>query len=59
MRRNIRRAGPALPMNTSLKVLILLFVLILGGGAVFLLMWDMPPPAEKVEKVLSNDELLR
>lgn len=59
MRFNLRRAGPFPPMSALLKTLIVILILVLGGGILFLWTWDMPPPQENVEKVLSNDELLR
>ncbi len=46
-------------MGAIMKVLILTLVLILAGGAVFLMSWDMPPPSEKVEKVIPNERILR
>ncbi|MCZ6884753.1 MAG: hypothetical protein O7E53_00155 [Alphaproteobacteria bacterium] len=46
-------------MGAIMKVLILTLVLVLAGGAVFLLSWDMPPPSEKVEKVIPNERILR
>lgn len=46
-------------MSMIAKVLAVLILLIVGGGAVFLATWDMPPPSKKVEKVLPNDKLLR
>ncbi len=46
-------------MSKLAKFLIIVLLLILGGGAVFLATWDMPPPSQKIEKVLSNDKILR
>ncbi len=46
-------------MGAIIKVLILTLVLVLAGGAVFLMSWDMPPPSEKVEKVIPNERILR
>ena len=46
-------------MGALMKVLILTLVLVLAGGAVFLMSWDMPPPSEKVEKVIPNERILR
>ncbi len=41
--------------------LILLFLIVAGlmGGVGFLAMWDIPPPTEAVEKVISNDRFPR
>ena len=46
-------------MGAIMKVLILTLVLVLAGGAVFLMSWDMPPPSQKVEKVIPNERILR
>ncbi|MEE8083601.1 MAG: hypothetical protein V3T46_00105 [Alphaproteobacteria bacterium] len=46
-------------MSTISKVLTVVILLILGGGAVFLATWDMPPPSQKVEKVIPNEKILR
>jgi hypothetical protein len=37
------------------KILIVLVLVILVGGAVFLATWDMPAPTATVEKVIPND----
>ncbi len=39
--------------------LLFLVVLILAGGAVFLLTWDIPAPTASVEKVIPNDRFPR
>jgi hypothetical protein len=41
------------------RVLIVLLVLAVGGIAVFLASWDMPPPSAPVEKVIPNERVLR
>lgn len=46
-------------MRMSYKILILIIILVFGGGGVFLATWDMPPPSQKVEKVIPNDKVLR
>jgi hypothetical protein len=46
-------------MQTIYKVLIVLILLIFGGGGVFLATWDMPPPSQKVEKVIPNEKIFR
>ncbi len=38
-----------------LKIVIVLVLAVLVGGAVFLATWDMPPPTATVEKVIPND----
>lgn len=39
-------------------VLLLLLAGIVGGG-VYLATWDMPPPSERMEKVVPNDRFNR
>ena len=39
--------------------LFVLLLLILAGGAVFLLTWDIPAPTALVEKVIPNDRFPR
>jgi hypothetical protein len=46
-------------MRATYKILIVLILLIFGGGGVFLATWDMPPPSQKVEKVIPNEKILR
>lgn len=48
----------ALAMRFTLFVFFLL-ILILAGGAVFLLTWDIPAPTASVEKVIPNDRFPR
>jgi len=42
-------------MSRLTKVLLLLVTVALIGGGLFLMMWDIPAPAEKVTKTLNND----
>jgi hypothetical protein len=39
-------------------LLVLLLVLVLGGG-VFLVTWDIPPPTARVERTLPDDQFPR
>ena len=45
----------------SKKVWFFLFLILVltGGGAAFVMTWDMPPPTTQVEKVISNDRFPR
>ena len=45
-------------MKLTLIIFVLLVGLIVSGGA-FLLVWDIPPPTQKVEKVLPDDRFPR
>lgn len=42
-------------MSKLTQILLAAGVLVLLGGAVFLMTWDIPAPSEKVTKTLSND----
>ncbi len=44
--------------NVSRIVLLLLLALIVGG-AVFLVTWDIPPPVAKTEKVIPDERFPR
>lgn len=45
-------------MSKLLGLLLVLIAAIIVGGAIYLAVWDVPPPAHKVEKALA-DEVLR
>jgi len=45
-------------MKMTVIVLVLLAGLVVSGG-VFLLVWDIPPPTQNVEKVLADDRFPR
>jgi len=50
------------PRFGVMKVSIIFFVVVLlaiVGGLVFLSTWEIPPPAEQVEKVIPNEKLSR
>ena len=45
-----------------MKIAVTLFVVLLAtlvGGFAFLSSWDIPPPAEQVEKVIPHEKLSR
>jgi len=44
-------------MSRLLIVFLAFFVLLIGGGGLFLANWDIPAPKAKVEKTLPNDRL--
>tara|TARA_R110000787_G_scaffold16622_8_gene50417 strand:- start:28625 stop:28759 length:135 start_codon:yes stop_codon:yes gene_type:complete len=37
------------------KFILLLILAGIVGGGVYLATWDMPPPSERLEKVIPND----
>jgi hypothetical protein len=46
-------------MSTITRVLLVLLVVIVLGGTVFLVTWDIPPPTSRVERVLPDDQFPR
>jgi hypothetical protein len=46
-------------MSTINRFLLVLLLVLVLGGAVFLVTWDIPPPTARVEHVLPNDQFPR
>jgi hypothetical protein len=46
-------------MSTINRVLLVLLLVLVLGGAVFLVTWDIPPPTARVERVLPDDQFPR
>jgi hypothetical protein len=46
------------PMRRTIYILLAL-VVVIGAAGVFLSTWDIPPPTERVQKVISNDRFPR
>lgn len=46
-------------MFKLLRVLVLAALVLVTGGMVFLVTWDIPAPTVRVERVLSDDQLPR
>lgn len=44
-------------MKVLSRFLILLVLVLVAGGAVFLMTWDIPAPTREIEKPLPNDKL--
>ncbi|HIJ38061.1 MAG TPA: hypothetical protein HPP80_04115 [Rhodospirillaceae bacterium] len=42
-------------MSSIFRVLLVLLVLVVIGGAAALAMWDIPAPSAKIEKVITDD----
>ncbi len=42
-------------MSRLSRVLAILILVAVAGGAVFLMTWDIPPPTARIEKVIPND----
>ncbi|MCK0071193.1 MULTISPECIES: hypothetical protein [Kordiimonas] len=42
-------------MSRLTQILLVAGAVLLVGGAVFLMTWDIPAPSEKVTKTLNND----
>ena len=46
-------------MNLISRIVLVVFVLVIVGGAVFLASWDIPAPSAAVEKAIPNDRVFR
>lgn len=46
-------------MGRLAKFLLVAFVVLMAGGAVFLATWDIPAPSRQVEKVLDDSRFPR
>jgi hypothetical protein len=46
-------------MSTLNRFLLVLLTVLVLGGAVFLVTWDIPPPTSRVERVLPDDQFPR
>jgi hypothetical protein len=46
-------------MSTINRFLLVLLTVLVLGGAVFLVTWDIPPPTSRVERVLPDDQFPR
>lgn len=59
MSRSLTQIGPKGHQDSKMKlisrVLIVLVLMLIVGGAVALATWDMPPPTATREKVIPND----
>ncbi len=46
-------------MGSFSRILILLAVVLLLGGLIFVVTWDIPPPTRQVETVIPDERLPR
>lgn len=46
-------------MSKAPYIVLIIMLLAVVGGAIFLATWDIPPPSERVEKVLSDERFPR
>ena len=46
-------------MNLLMKLVLFLIIITVGGGGVFLAIWDIPAPSRTVEKVLDDSRFPR
>jgi hypothetical protein len=46
-------------MSTINRMLLVLLLVLVLGGAVFLVTWDIPPPTARVERVVPDDQFPR
>ena len=46
-------------MSTINRLLIVLLLVLVLGGTMFLMTWEIPPPTARVERVLPDDQFPR
>jgi hypothetical protein len=46
-------------MSTINRLFVVLLLMLVLGGAVFLVTWEIPPPTARVERVLPDDTFPR
>lgn len=46
-------------MSTINRLLIVLLLVLVLGGTMFLVTWEIPPPTSRVERVLPDDQFPR
>ena len=46
-------------MSTINRMLLVLLLVLVLGGTVFLVTWDIPPPTARIERVVPDDQLPR
>ena len=46
-------------MSTISRVLLVAVLVVVLGGTVFLVTWDIPPPTARIERVIPDDQLPR
>lgn len=46
-------------MSTISRFLIVLSLVVVLGGAVFLMTWEIPAPTSRIERVIPDDQLPR
>ena len=46
-------------MSTITRVLLVVVLVAVLGGTMFLVTWEIPPPTERIERVVPDDKLPR
>jgi len=46
-------------MSTISRILLMLVLVVVLGGTMFLLTWEIPPPTARIERVIPDDTLPR
>jgi len=46
-------------MSTLSRVLLVVLLVVVLGGVIFLVTWDIPPPTATIERVIPDDQLPR
>ena len=46
-------------MKSLSRIMVMALLVIIAGGAIFLVTWDIPAPLAQVERVIPNDRFKR
>ena len=44
-------------MSTVTRILLVALLVVVLGGVLFLVTWDVPPPTSRIERVIPSDRL--
>ena len=44
-------------MSTVTRILLVALLVVVLGGVLFLITWDVPPPTSRIERVIPSDSL--
>ena len=46
-------------MSNALRILLILILVIVLGGVIFLMTWDIPAPVQAIERIVPDEQLPR
>ena len=44
-------------MGLYTRIILIVLIILIGGGLVFLVTWDIPPPSGQIEKIVPDSRL--